>query len=371
MSDHEFENYLTLIGRLLRLSSSQREAIGEELRDHFESRLVELVESGLSHHEAVRLALEEFGDAAGLAAQFSKVSQTRKRRLVMRCTVGSVAALAAAIVIAMASWPEQQAGLVMERAGAQTAEKQKEEKPAIPARDEAFAETERKLNGYFQAEFVETPLSDVLSFVREHFKIQFFLDSKVLSDAGIDPSRLPITTSFSRVRGAKFLELVLKQQGMGYLIDNDGFVCITTTDELASRMILRIYDCRNILASASPPNAPSGGENAKPVFGDDTKVDVNKGENHTAISPQVRFHLVQDGGSDGSSSKSAVPWTSADKLINVITGTIATQTWSDEGGPGEIEEYGGLLVISQTQEVHEQIANLLNQLREKLAAPAK
>jgi hypothetical protein len=371
MSDHEFENYLTLIGRLLRLSSSQREAIGEELRDHFESRLAELVESGLSHHEAVRLALEEFGDAAGLAAQFSEVSQTRKRRLVMRCTVGSVAALAAAIVIAMASWPEQQAGLVMERAGAQTAEKQKEEKPAIPARDEAFAETERKLNGYFQAEFVETPLSDVLSFVREHFKIQFFLDSKVLSDAGIDPSRLPITTSFSRVRGAKFLELVLKQQGMGYLIDNDGFVCITTTDELASRMILRIYDCRNILASASPPNAPSGGENAKPVFGDDTKVDVNKGENHTAISPQVRFHLVQDGGSDGSSSKSAVPWTSADKLINVITGTIATQTWSDEGGPGEIEEYGGLLVISQTQEVHEQIANLLNQLREKLAAPAK
>jgi hypothetical protein len=36
MSDHEFENYLTLISRFLRLSPAQREAIGEELRDHFD-----------------------------------------------------------------------------------------------------------------------------------------------------------------------------------------------------------------------------------------------------------------------------------------------------------------------------------------------
>src|SRR3954468_20998265 len=56
MSDREFENYLTLIGRLLRLSPAQREAIGEELRDHFESRLAELVERGLAHDEAVRIA---------------------------------------------------------------------------------------------------------------------------------------------------------------------------------------------------------------------------------------------------------------------------------------------------------------------------
>ncbi len=90
MPDHEFENYLTLISRFLRLSPAQREAIGEELRDHFESRLTELINAGKSHDEAVRLALAEFGDAAGLAAEFSHISQARRRRLVMRCTVASV-----------------------------------------------------------------------------------------------------------------------------------------------------------------------------------------------------------------------------------------------------------------------------------------
>src|SRR5262249_20223714 len=111
------------ISRFLRLSSPQREAIGAELRDHFESRLAELVSQGRSHEEAVRMALEEFGDAAGLAAQFSYITQSRRRRLIMRCTVASVAALAAAVFVAMAMWPDQRAGTPINRAVADVADK--------------------------------------------------------------------------------------------------------------------------------------------------------------------------------------------------------------------------------------------------------
>src|SRR5438552_12305069 len=118
MSGREFENYLTLIGRLLRLSAAQREAIGAELRDHFESRLTELTARGLSHEAAVQIALEEFGDAAGLAAQFSRIAQTRKRRLIMRCTLASATALAAALVVAISLWPEGRAGRLVDHAAA-------------------------------------------------------------------------------------------------------------------------------------------------------------------------------------------------------------------------------------------------------------
>jgi general secretion pathway protein D len=54
-----------------------------------------------------------------------------------------------------------------------------------------------------------------------------------------------------------------------------------------------------------------------------------------------------------------------DTLINLITTTIAPQTWEALGGPGSIEGFPTnlSLVISQTQEVHEQIADLLDQLR--------
>ena len=54
-----------------------------------------------------------------------------------------------------------------------------------------------------------------------------------------------------------------------------------------------------------------------------------------------------------------------DTLIELITSTIAPQTWDDVGGPGSIAGFDTnlSLVVSQTQEVHEQIADLLDQLR--------
>ena len=54
-----------------------------------------------------------------------------------------------------------------------------------------------------------------------------------------------------------------------------------------------------------------------------------------------------------------------DSLITLITSTIAAPTWDDVGGQGTIQPFNTnlSLVVSQTQEVHEQIADLLQQLR--------
>lgn len=54
-----------------------------------------------------------------------------------------------------------------------------------------------------------------------------------------------------------------------------------------------------------------------------------------------------------------------DSLIELITSTIAPESWDEVGGPGAVSPYQGnlSLVISQTQEIHEQIADLLEQLR--------
>ena len=48
MSEQEFELYLSLLGRLLRLEPAQREHIADALRDHFAERLHELMHSGHS-----------------------------------------------------------------------------------------------------------------------------------------------------------------------------------------------------------------------------------------------------------------------------------------------------------------------------------
>ena len=53
------------------------------------------------------------------------------------------------------------------------------------------------------------------------------------------------------------------------------------------------------------------------------------------------------------------------RLIDLITTTVEPQTWDEVGGPGSISEFRNnlSLVISQTQEVHEEIVDLLEQLR--------
>ncbi len=50
-------------------------------------------------------------------------------------------------------------------------------------------------------------------------------------------------------------------------------------------------------------------------------------------------------------------------LIDLITSTIKPTTWDEVGGPGSIMPAAGMLVISQTQEVHEEIEGVLANLR--------
>ena len=55
-----------------------------------------------------------------------------------------------------------------------------------------------------------------------------------------------------------------------------------------------------------------------------------------------------------------------DSLIDLIVSTVEPDTWTENGGgEGEIQPFPTnlSLVVSQTQEVHEQIADLLEQLR--------
>jgi general secretion pathway protein D len=54
-----------------------------------------------------------------------------------------------------------------------------------------------------------------------------------------------------------------------------------------------------------------------------------------------------------------------DTLIELITTTVKPQTWDEVGGPGSVSEFPNnlSLVISQTQDVHEEIVDLLEQLR--------
>jgi len=106
MSEQEFDLYLSLMSRFLKLTPQQREDIAEELRDHLELRMEELAKQGHSRNEAIQLALEEMGDAGELAQHFSHIAFQRRRRFIMRCTAGTVVAVAALYFMITAFWPQ-------------------------------------------------------------------------------------------------------------------------------------------------------------------------------------------------------------------------------------------------------------------------
>ncbi|HJS07207.1 MAG TPA: permease prefix domain 1-containing protein, partial [Pirellulales bacterium] len=106
MKDREFENYLALLSGMLRLRRTQREGIAGELRDHLIEHVAHLEASGIAHEEAVRRALEEFGDTAALAANFQALVGMRRRRLIMRCTIGTTIVMTGLVVALLAFRPD-------------------------------------------------------------------------------------------------------------------------------------------------------------------------------------------------------------------------------------------------------------------------
>ena len=250
MSDHEFENYLALLTRLLRLEPKQRDAIAGELRSHLEDRLEDLVSRGMPREQAVRLALEEFGDAAGLAAQFVSISRNKRRRWIMRCTTFSVAALVLIAFGITALLPEGQNGPGAQAVIAQ-GKKDVEEKKKPKEASKKETTLAAKLDERMDAEFAEAPLEEVLNFIADHSGIQIYVKKKLVAEEAGIALDIPVTKNLKQVRISTLLDLMLSELDLVY-VEKDDLLIITTPDDAESTMEVRVYDCRDLLAMAEP-----------------------------------------------------------------------------------------------------------------------
>lgn len=161
-------------------------------------------------------------------------------------------------------------------------------------------------------DYSERPLNEVLSDLSEMLSINVRTENKVLADSGFDSSTLPISLHVRGISAGSALQLMLRSQGLTWLISDEGIV-VTTREQADNELRTRVYLARDLVATSA---VDVGGENATP-------------------------------------------------LIDAITGTVATQTWDDLGGPGTIEYFAnaGVLIVSQTREVHDEIEGLLAMLR--------
>ena len=101
----EFEDYLRMFQSRLGIGRAGSEPVADEIRDHLESRVSDLMEDGMSQSDARQAALQELGDAASFAREFQSVFAFNRKRWVMRFTTMAVVGSFLMLLVGYAIWP--------------------------------------------------------------------------------------------------------------------------------------------------------------------------------------------------------------------------------------------------------------------------
>jgi len=268
MSNEEFENYIALVSRLLQLRGKQREQISVELRDHLQTRAIELESEGHSKQASLRQAIEEFGDAAAMAKNFQTVQDLKRRRWMMRFSTFAIVGVFLAALFTMSMWPSDArfgspetsiAKTVGDEAPTQVVSPKG--KPLISVSAKRDAATEEALESACTIEYDENQFSEVMAELSERFRLNFILHQTAMDDSLTEEEL--VTIGLRGVSLAKALELLLEPFNATYAIE-EGVVIIISRDNVNDPEFLRLkmFDCKKLVAAFPSPKGGESGEKA-------------------------------------------------------------------------------------------------------------
>ena len=257
---------------------------------------------------------------------------------------------------------------------------------------------EKKLKTPVSVSFKNTPLSKVMDQLARLSDVNLHLDPQGLAQEGVS-SDTPITIEIRHeVMLKSALNLILEPLHLAYVV-KDEVLKITSEQMRAGQVYTVTYNVADLVLPI--PNF-TGGPNMglagayKDGLGNITGAGqaatacstprwpssprtATRSSGGGAINPAVLAQIGASGGvgpNGGLGSQSSAgaggpggagggSQADFDSLIELITSTIDPTTWDSVGGTGSIKEFATnlSLVISQTQEVHEKIVDLLEQLR--------
>ena len=110
---------------------------------------------------------------------------------------------------------------------------------------------ESALDATAEVEFHETPLSEVVGFLRETYKIPVVINNRALDDVGLG-TETPVTMSLRGISLRSLLHLMLKELDLTYVIRNQ-VLMITTPEEAESRLASRVYPVSDLAIDVPPP----------------------------------------------------------------------------------------------------------------------
>ena len=256
-------------------------------------------------------------------------------------------------------------------------------------------EIQHKLRTPVLLKFRDKPLSQVLDQLAKLAAVNMHLDPQGLAEEGV-ASDQPVTLDLTQEISLKSaLNLILGPLHLNYVI-KDEVLKITSEQQRAGDVVSVTYNVGDLVIPV-PNFTPNGRIGLAGAIADaygSMRLGSSKYSNSLApvsvasqtgapsnavIDPAVLAQMNQLNPAAGSGGAAGVnqpigfgpggvgggSQADFESLIELITTTIAPQSWDDNGGPGSIKEFETnlSLVIRQTQDIHEEIVDLLEQLR--------
>lgn len=178
-----------------------------------------------------------------------------------------------------------------------------------------------------------TPLVDVAAFLQSVTGINFLVSQKVREDLDEDDTMVTLELPERSVR--KILDLISEMSEVRWKVE-DGVVKFVTREELRGGQVLKQYEVRDLIQPI--PSFPAR--------------EIN-------IEPSGGLFLADEDIQDREANV-----VTSDLLDDLIRNNIAPESWDeDEANSLRITDMG-VMVVNQTPEVHAQISQLLNDLRQ-------
>lgn len=228
---------------------------------------------------------------------------------------------------------------------------------------------ERKLLLPIPLNFTDVPLYRVLQDLQVISGVNIVADKAALADKNISLEQ-PVTLNVDSISLKSALNLIVKQAKLNWVIRHE-VIEVTTPENTQGKRRMHTYAIGDLVT----PVVDKGTSEVN-SFEEALKRHINNGAGavkYNAPTPQLPPNALSHGTpvSQGG-GQNAPAWhgqgashTLENVLISTITNIVAPESWEQSGGEGRIQYFplGHALVVSQSVEVQEEVAALLNQLR--------
>jgi hypothetical protein len=187
-------------------------------------------------------------------------------------------------------------------------------------------------------DFRSDTLEDVITFLRDYSDLNFVIDPSVYKDR--DPNQLRITIRLRNIKLRNALSLMLSMHNLAAVYDK-GVIMILPKEQLERKVVLRIYDVRDLMMRIRDFPGPN--------------IELRAPDEEEEAGPRVEIFDDETEGDGGLSDP--------EFLMELIRTTTGGNSW-DENPNCSMSICQGLLIVRQSEKVHREIALLIAKLRQ-------